>query len=532
MSTVLPPAPPTLPPSAAATGPVSVTVTSGQTAIQLVEGALMQAVAQARAAKGLITVSTAAGLLELKAALPLPPIPAGAKLLFQVQGSGAEAQLSLIAINGRGLGGLPIPGLASPPPGGAVMAGPASPNTPPAVGHLAAQPTIITGAASAESSFGFTATLIRPAAQAGALFTPLPPALAAAGIAPDMPAGTQLTVRLADIGTPMASTQPAQPAAPQAAPVAQVEGKPAVQSHPAVPLPAAAPPSPAPMLPGLVTAQSPGGTALVQTPVGTLTLTTPMELPAGTPVTLEVVGRPVPPAPPTFAAPPAAPGLTTQGWPAMTQALDVLATTQQTQAMEELLRVLPQQGPRLAAAMMAFTGAIQAGEPRKLVTEPVVKGLEKAGKKDLADRLRADLEALGEDAGRPVGNGEWRGYTMPFLQQGAIDPIRLFVRATGEEQGSARRAGGTGNDQRFVLDLNLSHLGRLQLDGLVRREDKLFDLIIRTGEALPREACRDILGIFTSASELVGTRGSVSFQSGGRWVEFPPDPPPPTRIEA
>jgi len=160
-----------------------------------------------------------------------------------------------------------------------------------------------------------------------------------------------------------------------------------------------------------------------------------------------------------------------------------------------------------------------------------VRGLERAGGKAVAERLKGDLDSLAEQAGRPVGNGgDWRAYTMPFLGGGIVDPIRLFVRRGDGDDGKGK-AGGTGDGQRFVVDLNLSRLGRLQLDGLVRREDKLFDLIIRTAEALPQQMRHDILGIFAGSSELVGTKGSVSFQAGGRWMEFPPAPPEPTRIE-
>ncbi|MBC7905806.1 MAG: DNA polymerase III, partial [Rhodospirillaceae bacterium] len=286
--------------------------------------------------------------------------------------------------------------------------------------------------------------------------------------------------------------------------------------------------SPPPLLSGTVTAQPPGGHAVVQTPVGTLSVPTQTDLPAGTPLTLEVVGKPVPPPPGTALAQAKSDGLTAQGWPAFTQAVDVLSASNQTQALAQLMRVMPQAGPRLAASMAMFAGALRSGDVKSLMAETATRSLEKAGKKELAQKLTADLGALAEDSSRPVGNGEWRGFTMPFLNGAVVDPIQLFVRATG---GEAKRKGGTGNDERFVLDLKLSQLGRVQMDGLVRREDKLFDLIIRTDAPLPLDAKRDILGIFTNASELVGTKGTVVFQSGARWVEFPPAPPAPTRIE-
>ncbi|MBC7950609.1 MAG: DNA polymerase III, partial [Rhodospirillaceae bacterium] len=369
---------------------------------------------------------------------------------------------------------------------------------------------------------------------------------------PNLPVGTQITVRIAGVNQPQAQAAPGgmPPQMPGAvptnpAPTAQpipgqpIPGQPAAPAQLGAPAPGmaqqptpfTAAPSTAtlpPLLSGTVTAQPPGGHAVVQTPVGTLAVSTQMELQVGTPLTLEVVGKPVPPPPTATVAPASTDGLTAQGWPNFTQATNVLAASNQTQALEQLLRIMPQAGPRLAASMAMFAGALRSGEVRALVPENSVRGLEKAGKKELAQKLTADLGALSEDAARPLGNGEWRGFTMPFLNGATVDPIQLFVRATDEE---AKRKGGSGNDERFVLDIKLSQLGRVQMDGLVRREDKLFDLIIRTDAPLPLEAKRDILGIFTNASELVGTKGTVVFQSGARWVDFPPAPPAPTRLE-
>jgi hypothetical protein len=272
---------------------------------------------------------------------------------------------------------------------------------------------------------------------------------------------------------------------------------------------------------------------VVQSPVGTLTLPTHKDLAVGSRLLLDVVGPPQPPLPAATAAAASAPsqGLGPQGWPSLSEALDVLASANQPQALEQLLRNIPQADGRLAANLAVFAGALREGRAKSLLPEEPLRGIEKAGRKDLAARLRGELESLGDEAGRPVAGGDWRAYTLPFISNGFVEPIHLFVRETGDE-GGGRRSGGQGNDQRFVLDFNLTRLGRLQLDGLVRREDKLFDLIIRTDAPLPSEMRLDILGIFANAGELVGTKGTVAFQSGGRWVEFPPAPPAPTRIEA
>lgn len=551
------------------TAPVAVAASSvSGAALKLSEGALMEAVANARASKGVVEVTTSEGTFQLKA-LPgqsLPAFAPGSKLTLQ---SGTGGQLYLVAVNGRPLVGLtmatmgqPLPGLMTILPqaggqqpqahGAAVLAG----GSPATAGHtLSGQPGVtpnaspLTAGASGATSAGtpasppgLTATVIRPAQ------SPLPPGTMPATISgavgagtvslpPDLPAGTRLTVRIAGVGispqqqggTPTPGAGPAIPS-PRTNAAVQM---PLSQGSPQTAQPQSSPQTV--LLPAVVTAHPPGGQAVVQTAIGTLAVPTHADLASGTRLTLEVIGKPVPPPPAATTAPvPSSPALGAQGWPVLSQALDVLAQSNQPQALEQLLRALPQADTRLAASMAAFASGLRGGpDGRSPLPDSAVRGLDKAGRKDLAARLLGDLEDLRQETGRPLAGGEWRVHTMPFLNGGAIEPVRLFVRRTPDDE-AATGSGGRGdrnNDHRFVLDLNLSRLGRVQLDGLVRREEKLFDLIIRTGEPLDTETRRDILGIFTNASELVGTKGTVSFQSGGRWLDFPPAPPAPTRLE-
>lgn len=547
-------------------GPVAVTVVSeAGAAAQLMDGMLIEGQAQARVTKGLLEVVTANGVLQLKAApgATLPAIPTGARLTLQMVGQGDSGQLFLVGLNGRVLGGAALApnlggllnqngGPAGTTQAGIIAGGRAVIDSPQPGQALAANG--LPGPA-ALGSLGLTATVIRPAVLGGNSAVPgqTLPGTAQGGLPFDLPAGTRLTVRIAGVeppategGTPAAgSAQPGQGTAPGTTPAT---GQTLASGQPAAGQPAPRPgqppaggqgltpqvtlpqDNPGTVLSGTVTAHPPNGQAVVQTQVATLSVPTHADLPVGTRLTLEVVGTPQPPLPAPATARPE--GLTALGWPALSDALDTLATTNQPQALEQLLRAIPQPDGRLAATMVAFTGAVRGGSTRALVPDTAIRGLEKAGKKEVVGRLAADLEALTEDSGRPVGNGDWRAYTMPMLNGGTVEPVRLFVRKpSGDEAGRGGANGNKANDHRFILDFNLTQLGRLQLDGLVRREDKLFDLIIRSGAAIDAQMRRDILAIFTDASELVGTKGTVSFQAGGRWMEFPPAPPAPTRIE-
>ncbi|MBC7908607.1 MAG: hypothetical protein H7Y60_17905, partial [Rhodospirillaceae bacterium] len=234
MSTAIPPAPPPAPSSSTGGGaPVGVTVVANAEILaELPDGAMLEAQAVARAAKGMITAMTANGPVQLKANGPLPPIPEGATLLFQVLNKNGEATLRLLAINGRALGGgvLGGPTLGGPVlgglslPGGVTMGGLLTPGTgvlgapqpglaqpgmaqPDGTAALAGAKVALPGAA---APLGLTATIIRPAMAPGVALAPElgtpagQPGMLTGGLPPNLPVGTQITVRIAGVGMPPA----------------------------------------------------------------------------------------------------------------------------------------------------------------------------------------------------------------------------------------------------------------------------------------------------------------------------------------
>ncbi|MGE4278239.1 MAG: hypothetical protein AB7G62_01545 [Magnetospirillum sp.] len=545
MSSVLPPSAATLTVANGGAPVVVSAVGDAKVLAALAQGDTLEVVALSRSSRGMLEVMTEQGPLQLKVQPPatLPAIPQGARVLLQV----GEGGMNMLAVNGRTLAGVTLPTGLSPNPAGLVLnsgtpAGLLAPqNTAqnPQAGGFAPLAQTGTAPAPPAAPMGITATMVKPAQSTpfqGFATPPQPGQMPPA----NLPAGTQLTVRIAGIEPPPFQSFAGQPAKPAGfAPAVQqnVPQRPmtAMPNLPQMPLqpttlPSLTPTAAAPVLAGTVTAHPPGGQVVMSTTIGTLAVPTAESVAVGSVVRLEVVGAPQLPVAVSATTPaPRAEGLTPQGWPALSDAMETLARSD-PQALDVLMRAIPTASPRLAAAMVAFTGAMKSGDSKGVVGETSNKALEKAGRRDLAERLKSDLADLAQDAGRPVAGGEWRMHSMPFVHGGVVDAIQLFVRGSNADD-QKRQAGGTGNDQRFILDFRLTNLGRLQMDGLVRREEKLFDLIIRTGEPLPQEMRMDIMAIFTGAAELVGTKGSVAFQSGGRWIDIRTEQTGPTRVE-
>lgn len=551
MSTI---SPPTAPPAQ-----VQAQAAQGQQVVAMLAGAdpglaqadlpdnLLPVLIQARAGQNVLKVLSDLGEFSLKFPGGLPALPAGAKMVLQLVQHEGQLSFRLVSVNGRPMlpGGLP---LVPQGPGSGLSAGAALLAAIPGASGQAQQAqgagaVPLPGQPHQQGPAGITATLLRPA---GTPAAGLPP-----GLAPDLPPGTQLVVRIAGLSPPGApppaapmAPAPAQPASaqPSSAQAASTMPQPGASQPSGGTVgggaPAAIPPQPmqalqgvptsspaaAPSLPtlaGTVVGQGAGGQALVQTPAGTLSLPTQHPLPQGTQMALELVDKPIPPSPAQAPAAAKPDGLTASGWPSLSEASETLAKAD-PQAADALLRAIPQANQRLAAGLSLFAGALMRNDLRPLLGDAAVKGLEKAGRRDLADKLKAEFESLSADSARPVGNGDWRALSMPFLNGAQVDAIRLFVRnSTAQVEEDGRRKDG-GGEHRFVLEVNMSQLGRMQFDGLVQRTNKRFDLIIRTGSPLEEKVRRDISGIFAAASELTGTKGQVVFQSGGRFVEFPP----------
>lgn len=556
-SSVLPP-PST---SMAAMGEVvaHVSPVAGTAAQVLASGAELTAVVTARVGPGLVMAELAMGgetatvSIQLPSGTISPAIREGVSISLQRLDEGGSAQFKIQAVvptaEGQGIkvtdstsSGMVSPS-SSPSSGGQALGN--------ASGGVA---TLIGMSADPGRPIGLTATVLRSADLAA---TSDLPKTAAPVLSTALPAGSQLTVRIVDV-MPVAGSLPQTPVgisaggmALGASPVANGSGtQPSSSPLTSAPLPLSSVASwdgadmtdplaegvDVPQLAGRVLSFPPGGQAVVATSAGVLTMPTPSSVVEGDVLTLDVMSPPRAPMPTGpesnlaasvgFSPPlPGSPvGGAVLGLPAMALAIEVLSRGDPA-VMKELTQVLPQVGPHLAAGLSRFGKAVRHGMSRGGHGAALARTLEKAGRPDLVDGLMDELQGLDDAAGRSVAGGEWRCLTLPLVYQGAIDPVRLYLRHPIDADGSKA---GQGGGERFLLDFSLSQLGRLQLDGLVQRHDKHFDLIIRTDKPLPVEARRDIMAIFHEAAELVGTLGGVSFQAGGRWLELPADPPPST----
>jgi hypothetical protein len=263
-------------------------------------------------------------------------------------------------------------------------------------------------------------------------------------------------------------------------------------------------------LSGAVTGVDGGGRTLVETPAGRLMLHLKAQLPAGS--RLEFTWAAAPSAEATARLTPG-PATLVHGWPALDEALQTLAGANAPPGALPLPHV-PQPGGAMTSNLLFFLSALSAGDLASWLGRAALEALATRGRGDLAARLVQEFGQLGRLA--EAAGDDWRFLPIPIYDGQQVQQIRLFLR---QRRGQGEAGEGGEEATRFIVEVELSRLGDLQLDGLVRVQR--FDLILRTRTALPQVMRDDITAIFREASEIGGYRGQIAFQASDDWDFLP-----------
>ncbi len=413
-----------------------------------------------------------------------------------------------------------------------------APAAPPLATPAAAPPfTLATGA---ELAVRVTAVQLPSAAQASAPVAMAPasaPTLQPIPATPALPAAPQPPVQVVPSATPpqtAAAPIVTPPSAPMPAPSVTVPPVVAPTSQPALVvagpqgLPPAVP-SPPPVqlqeppqavITGTVTRLTPTSPPVIVSDLGEIQLNLRANLPVGTRITLEVMTQ-APPQPgayppplPLAALPLSGPpvGGTTVGWPNLSEALVTLQRGDPA-AASQFAQAIPDGGPRTTVALIAFAQAMRSGDGRAWPGDVNLRALERIGPRGahLAAQIGEEVSALSTRATESSGT-EWRALPVPWSAEGRIDRITLITRREGEAEDAAGGKKGRGGGTRFLINLELSRLGPLQLDGMFRKESRGFDLMIRTKQPLPEVLRLELTGVFGTSTEAMGLKGGLSFQ--------------------
>ncbi len=522
MNTVVPPQPPAQAPISPLPQASLVVIDPPPSLSGLALGARLEGLVIGPAGEGQVQIQTSRGVLT---AVPNLSLPTGVRLILVLQAvnhlqspspgqSSVPGQFRILSIDGRPPGqaataattpaSSPTLGAAAPVtltvgstvtatllgtvPGAAAAsgAGPASPAQPtgfqPVAGTQAGTAQgqsqgQIQGQSQGRIMASGAASSAGPAPAATA--TPIPPAQG------PLPAGTQVTFRITALQPPAAGAP-----FPALAPVTLAAGV---------------------SIAAVVNGTTSTGQPQILTPAGAMVLNSAGSLPQGTAVTLTVAGEPVLP-------PPAAEGapspfsregfMHARTWANLEETLQALGQVNPAAANTLANSIIPQPNAQLTNNILFFVAALRGGDIRGWMGNEPVRLLQRF-KPELLGRMRVDFRSLSRLAEEPR-TGDWRTWLIPLHDGGQIQQIRLLTRKGGGNDES-EEAGNMGI--RFVVDVTLTRMGRMQLDGLANGQNKRLDLIVRTDAPLDKTVRNDIRRIFGNAAQVTGLTGSVGFQA-------------------
>jgi len=360
----------------------------------------------------------------------------------------------------------------------------------------------------------------------------LPPAASSAGASPaaasvaaaEVPPAASANPYAVYARTALASLFPsagiAKPS-PATPPGAATDGLPPAAAAPAS---SRSLPQPGDRITTIIARQLPGGELILQSPQGTLRLAAGAALPLGASAVLEVQK-----------ADSAAEALSSRGiwwsqeplpdlpqlassWPTLKQLIDLLQSRPAgAESLPLLLRAsmapFSANTPlQMTAGLLFFASALRGGDIRSWLGKDNADWLIRSGHQLLLERADAEFAVLARPYQEAPANS-WQMLAFPFMAGGELQQVRLFTKRDRKPAKDDR--GRQQGDTRFIIEVELSQLGEMQLDGFVRegQETLEFDLLVRSLKPLDALVQKDIFMIYQRVAETTGYRGTIQFQA-------------------
>ncbi|MBL4836222.1 MAG: hypothetical protein JKY34_01480 [Kordiimonadaceae bacterium] len=202
-------------------------------------------------------------------------------------------------------------------------------------------------------------------------------------------------------------------------------------------------------------------------------------------------------------------------WPAFEQAAQTLGAVS-TEAAQSLVARTAQGGAKLANSavfLLSALGSSGGANPSNW--------LGKAAEKILGERNSRLLDTLKGDIGRLFNmaadtSGEWRALLLPLDIRSNDVPMLAFLYSQGsaldpDDQNTDKNDKGKNDEkmQRFILEVQFSVLGAVQLDGSI--QGQRFDLMVRSERQFSPQLTQDTSNLFSAALTAGAFTGSLGF---------------------
>jgi hypothetical protein len=211
-------------------------------------------------------------------------------------------------------------------------------------------------------------------------------------------------------------------------------------------------------------------------------------------------------------------------WDALEDVIHQLAAQPQGQAaLQAVQAALPKPGgAAFTAPVLMFVAALRGGDVTGWMGEKGLEGIRASRRADALTRVLSDFAASGtrkaDDAAAPPG--EWRALTLPMLYGHELSRIQLHYRdfeRDGDENQNAAKKTGT----RFVMDLELTRMGPMQIDGF--SIGNRLDVTLRSEQNMSAAMRESLRARYHDAVTGIGFTGDLNFNASAEhkgWVNI------------
>ena len=200
-------------------------------------------------------------------------------------------------------------------------------------------------------------------------------------------------------------------------------------------------------------------------------------------------------------------------WSTLNETASILTQTQ-TSSAQVLTALTPQahNPAQMPPAVMLFIAAVRGGDLTGWIGERTMDMLRRSEHADVVRRMGQDSAFLNQLS--ETVSGDWRSTSIPLMWQNEIHKIIMHYK---QDDPAHDDNSPKDKQSRFIFDLAVPNIGKVQLDGLYRINR--LDLILRTEHAFSKAMQMDMKQTYIHAIGQSNLEGELSFQNDlSQWV--------------
>ena len=257
------------------------------------------------------------------------------------------------------------------------------------------------------------------------------------------------------------------------------------------------------------------GHPIVETPLGSIVLEITPQITIDGVIPIEIISAEDSMLPASSLSDTVSSLFTNRNWPALNEALELIQSSETVTNQQFSTLKVPKLDSQMAANILFFISALRGGDIRNWLGNQAGRRIQN-NSPELYARLAEEYNQLGRSV-RETNTGDWRTTLIPLFNGSEFEFFQMNFRSGSNDPNKKDEE----DFARFIVDLELSKLGRIQLDGLISSKGKQFDLFVRSAIPFTKSMRRDLNKIFSECIEITGLSGNIIMQSALQFIDIP-----------